>query len=75
MSKEMREKYCTGLVSDYFIRTGIPQVMRDQMENVEPQISKKQEKATKKAQKMALKKYKKKCRKKGKKPEDKIVFC
>ena len=62
MSREMREKYARGLLSDYYVETGIPQTQRDRLKQLPDDIKKlqkKNEKRQKKAKKEAYREYKK----------------
>lgn len=62
MSKEMREKYARGLLSDYYVETGIPQNQRDRLKQLPDDIkelNKKAEKQIKKDKREAYKRYKK----------------
>ena len=62
MSKKMREKYAKGLVSKYYLETGIPRIQRDRLDQLDEDIKelqKKNEKKQKKAKKEAIKEYKK----------------
>ena len=58
MSRKMREKYAKGLVSKYYLETGIPQNQNDrlnQLDEVIKKLQKKNEKMQKKAKKDAYK--------------------
>lgn len=62
MSRKMREKYAKGLVSKYYLETGIPQNQKDRLNQLDEDIKelqKKNEKTQKKAKKEAYKEYRK----------------
>lgn len=69
--KALRKKYCEGIVSDFYMQTGIPKIVAERIEQFDEDykpIAKKQEKKHKEAVKQAIRKGKRT------KEEDKLIF-
>ena len=71
--KKLRKKYAEGYVSDYYMRTGIPQHTRDKLDEADKFIEQ-LDKQNKKNTEKAIKEAKKAVRKRKKKIDDKAVF-
>lgn len=70
--KALRKKYCEGIVSDYYMETGVPKVAAEMMQKADKEIkrlNRENDKNTKEAIKNASK-----VRGRKLKEEDRIVF-
>ena len=70
---ELREKYCRGLCSEEYIKTGVPRMITEKISEVEKEIPKQEKKAEKKKKK-AVEVAKKQRRKRKLKIEDQLIF-